>query len=94
MGAFFVGDIGVEVTLDCKRDISDATNVAIKVRKPNGHEVSWPAAFVPGTTTIRYVTQDGDLDKAGSYRLQAYMTLGEWTGRGEVAVLKVREIFE
>ena len=77
----YVGDIGTVITLDCGTDISTATARSIEVRKPNGESVTWPAS-ASGTTAITYTILDGDLDVAGSWTLQAHVTLstGEWLG--------------
>lgn len=42
----YVGDVGTEIILDCKVDISSATIKQIKCRKPNGTEVSWNATLL------------------------------------------------
>ena len=84
----FVGDVGTEIVLDCKEDISAATAREIVARRPNGTRVAW-SAVADGTTAIKYVTQDGDLCVAGNWKLQARVELPGWSGRGEVASLVV-----
>jgi len=95
MSDFYVGDTGVEITLDCGADISTASNVKIKVRKPRGSEVEW-AAYKHGSdpTKIQYITGVGDFNEPGEYKLQAYLSVGAWTGSGETAHLTVTQKFE
>lgn len=70
--------------LDGVVDISSATTKTIKFRKPNGTVVDQPGVFkTDGTDGIlRYVSILDDLDKVGTWRLQAFVTLispaGSW----------------
>ena len=88
MTQIFVGDTGTIIKLDCGMDISTATVHNIVVRKPNGTKVTW-AGTVNGTSTILYVTQAGDLDIAGTWHFQAFVTMPGWTGTGEIATMDV-----
>lgn len=95
MGKVYVDDVGTEIVLDCGEDIASATGLAIKAKRPDGSEVSWVAELAAGSTTeIMYVTQNGDLNQAGDWKLQAAPTLPNWNGRGETAVLPVHGHFE
>ncbi|MEA4857919.1 MAG: hypothetical protein AAGU21_01105 [Solidesulfovibrio sp.] len=92
----YVGDIGTELLVDCGQDISGATNTFLTVRFPSGNVVNWPAtvATVEGKAQfLRCLTRAGDLAEAGNYRVQAMLTLGDWSGSGKTAVLQVRERF-
>lgn len=86
--AVFKGDIGTEIVLDTQLDLSEAEEVAIKARKPNGAEVSWDAE-VYEDTKVRYVTDEDDLNAAGTWVLQAWVKTSEWTARGESVTLDV-----
>ncbi len=88
----YVGDIGTEILVDCAADISTASNPVIEVKKPDGTVVQWPATL-QGTTTLRYVTQAGDLDQEGRYLVQARPNILGWSGRGETARFVVRPAF-
>ena len=88
MSKVYVGDIGTEIVLDCGTSIVTATTLKIKVRKPSGQLVEWTATL-KGTTQMSYITQSGDLSVDGVYRLQAYVVMTGWTGRGETADLIV-----
>lgn len=88
MTTVFTGDIGTEIKLDCKSDVSSATVKSIVARKPNGSKVTW-SATLEGTDFIKYVILSGDLDVAGTWHLQAKVDMPGWSGSGEVAVLRV-----
>ena len=97
MSKYYVGDVGTEIILDCGMDIAAASNVHIHVKKPDGSIEAWDAAIheIDGAYNyLRYVTQSGDFDVAGEYRVQAGLTLSGWTGRGETATFDVGEDFE
>ena len=90
------GDVGLEILVDCGRDIAGAGTPALQVRTPSGAVRSWPATVaVIGQTAsyLRYVTGPGDLAEAGSYKIQASLTLGDWSGTGRTATLVVRPQF-
>jgi len=93
MGKVYTGNIGALVILDCKSDLSGATNVKIAVLKPDGSEVEWTAA-VYNTYYVKYTIQAADFNVAGEYKLQATFTLSGWTGRGETAIYKVYEHYK
>jgi hypothetical protein len=85
-------EIGLAIILNCGQDVSGATGVKIKAKKPDKTEVEWDAE-VYDTKYIKYLTEDGDLDLPGTYYLQAYMTLGDWTGPGNTVALTVLNDF-
>lgn len=78
------GEVGTEILVDCGMDISAAINTYIYCRKPDGSKVSWPAT-ITNSNYLSYITQTDDLSLTGAYRVQAGLTLGGWTGRGETA---------
>ena len=92
MTTVYVGDIGTEIILDCGTDISSATVRKINARKPDGTTLQW-LADADGTTSIKYVTVDGDLSAAGLWLLQAYIEMPGWKGRGETARMPVADSF-
>jgi hypothetical protein len=89
----YEGDIGVEILIDCQRDLSAGTDPKIKVKKPNGEEVEW-IATVYQSEYIRYVTLAGDLNLDGSYSLQPFINLAPFEGRGKTVHFHVAEKFE
>ena len=90
---YYVGDTGTEIVLDTKVDLTGGTDAKIKVKKPDGNAVEWDAS-IKDTTRLSHVAAADDLDQAGTYLLQASITLGYWKGRGETAYLRVYEQFE
>lgn len=95
---YYVGDIGTEILVDTTIDVSLATSLVLKVRKPSGRLVSWtghlgPANAIGEYTRIRYVVESGDWDEGGIWKLQAYVVSPDWTGRGETVTFKLEEDF-
>lgn len=88
MSKLYVGDAGTEIILDCGTDVSSATQRKIAVRKPNGVRLEWPAEL-HGNSHIKYVTQAGDIDMSGVWKLQALVNLPAWSGSGETALLVI-----
>lgn len=89
---YYIGTVGVEVIVDCKRSILGAVNYGIEVKKPDGTIVLWDAEIyeVGGKYNyLRYYTESGDLDLEGEYRTQAVLTLGSWTGSGATDYFQV-----
>lgn len=94
MDPIYAGDIGTIITVDCGVDVSSAASLALVVLTPLGVTLTWPAALVDGSTSeIQYTTQSGDLAEPGTYRVQAQITMGSWSGRGATAKLTVRQKF-
>jgi hypothetical protein len=93
MPKIYVGKIGLEIRAEIGQSLSGATSMKILVQKPDGEEVEWVAAQY-NSTTIYYVTVDGDLDEAGIYRYHAYVEWGAASVHvGEMLKLKVYELY-
>lgn len=93
MSKLYVDDVGTVILVNCGSAVTGATGISMKVKKPDGTEVSWTAT-VYGTDYITYTTIAGDLDQSGEYTLQASLTVGGWTGLGESASFTVYEEYE
>lgn len=96
MTEIYQGDTGLEILVDCGCDITGAANPALLVRAPSGTVCSLAGTLAAKdglTRCIRYVTKAGDLAEAGVYRVQASLTLGDWSGLGKTARLTVRPRF-
>ncbi len=93
MTKVYKNDVGTEIILDCGQDISSSTTRKIKVKKPDNTLVEWTASL-EGTTKIKYTTQSGDLALAGKYLMQAYVSIGSWSGSGETCALVVYDSFK
>lgn len=87
----YVGDVGVEIVLDVETDISAATVMKIKYKKPGGIQGFW-TADKKDTTKIFYVCGPGDLDGAGTWKMQAYVESPGWKLHGKVDDFKVRGV--
>lgn len=82
MSTIYVGDVGTKIVIDCGIDISSATVMQIIVQKQdNGPKTVWTAQQ-ENSTSIKYVTQDGDIDVSGLWKMQAYVEMPAWKGRG------------
>lgn len=89
----YVGDVGTIFSIDCGQDVSAATSVVLKVRKPDGTEVEWPAE-VHNLQYIRHVAVFGDLDQVGYYYCNPYLESLEWNGRGDTLNFRVYGPYE
>lgn len=88
MTKVFVGDEGTAIVLDCGVDVSSATVRQILATKPSGVKVTW-TAVAEGVNSIKYIVQAGDLSIPGLWKLQAYIEMPGWKGKGEWAELEV-----
>lgn len=92
----YVGTVGFVIEADCRQDLSAATDPSFLVRKPSGATAVWSAAIttVDGETRfLRHATVAGELNEVGEYKLHACLTLGDWSGPGEVGTLTVRALY-
>ncbi|MBO8173493.1 MAG: hypothetical protein H0Z33_16620 [Bacillaceae bacterium] len=90
---WYVGTTGVKLVVQTNEDLTNAVTTSIIVRKPDGTIVEWGG--VPNDTKIEYVIQEGDLDQAGVYRVQAKAIMVDgsvWFG--ETDTLVIYELFE
>ena len=88
----YIGDIPL-IKTDCVSNITGATNTQIKYQKPSGTTGYWTATVVDGRY-LQYQTQTDDLDESGTWKFQAYLTLGGWIGHGETATQTIFALFE
>lgn len=82
-GKHYTGETGTVIRVDCGEDISLATSTRLYCQKPDGTNVWWEATIY-GTNYLTYTTVVGDLNQAGTYRIHSSLTLGGWSGLGEV----------
>jgi hypothetical protein len=92
MSKVYVGDTGTVIVLDCGQNVSAASARAIAARKPDGTVASW-SAVAEGANSIKYTTEVTTLDQAGTWQLQAVVTLAAGTWRGESVALQVYPAF-
>ncbi|RLC88902.1 MAG: hypothetical protein DRJ03_01285 [Chloroflexi bacterium] len=89
----YVGDVGTDIILDTGVDLSAATTLKIKYKKPGGEIEEWDGTL-EDTTKIKYTTVTDDLDTAGLWSFQAYVELPAWQGHGELAQYNIFELME
>lgn len=85
----YKNDSSVAIILSVGVDISDATVMRIKYRRPDGYASYWTAE-ASGTTAITYTTDADDLCIAGDWRLQAYVE-NTWKRHGLICRLRVED---
>ena len=90
---YYVGDVGTEIIVDVCSDISTATLATLKVMKPDGTLATWVGS-VYNTQYVRYITVAGDFDQIGEYRVQPYIEMPGFAGRGDTARFKVSATFQ
>ena len=88
----YVGEIGTDIIVDCGSVITGATNTKLKIKKPDGTLVDW-AADIEGTNHLKYTTILNSFNQAGTYYLQASLTISGWTGLGETAIFEIYNPF-
>ena len=91
---YYVGNLGTEIIVDTCKDITTATKVSLMVMKPNATVAEEWVGSVYEDTKIRYVVIAGDFDVAGEYRMQAYVEMPSWQGRGSTVRFKVSDLFQ
>lgn len=74
MGTLYVGQ-DVQLTLQTYTDVSSATTLQIRVRKPDATTESMTATAV-SDTSARINLADTDIDQAGGWFFQAYAEIG------------------
>lgn len=98
MSNHYVGDIGTLVILDVGTDVSTATAMSIKVKKPSGITTVWDAELGPPTPTgeytkIMHVIESGEWDEPGQWTIQAYIEIGDWKGHGDAVKFKLTPLY-
>jgi hypothetical protein len=88
----YVGDTGTEIKIDIGEDLTNATILKIKYKKPNGVTGEWVASRdANNPLKMVYVTQSDDLDVAGPWILQPYVEFAGWKGHGTIVRFEVYE---
>ena len=98
MSDIHVGDVGTAIILTVNDsstgavvDISSATTLEIVLRKPNGTSITRTAEFVTDGADgkLQYVTIAGDIDRAGEWSAQGYISMPVWSGHTDEAAVTV-----
>jgi len=85
MGKIYVGDEGIQITLDTEIALAGATVTKIRAKSPDPDAADklWTAT-VAETTKVRFTTTATDnFDTTGKWKLQAYVEIGGWEGHGK-----------
>jgi len=79
MGKIYKGQTALTIRLTVGQDITDASSLTIKYRKPSGTEGSWTATEVDATEgTIGYTMADANqLNEVGLWTFWAYVTFSD-----------------
>jgi hypothetical protein len=80
------------ITLSTGKDVSTATASFINYKKPNGYKGQWTAT-VSGTNIV-YEVQDGDLNQAGTWRLQGEVVVAGKRSFTDPVDLVIKKEFE
>ena len=91
-----VDDVGTAFTLTIKDgdsavNISTATTKKIVIKKPSGTKLTYNTAFVSDGSDGKmvYNAAAGDLDEAGTYKLQSYVIISDGTFYTDITSFKV-----
>jgi hypothetical protein len=76
------------LTCECGITITEATEMKILFKKPDGTKGSWTAEQNTATS-IRYDASNADLDQEGFWEIQAFVTIADKDGYGEISKLEV-----
>lgn len=90
----FVGEIGKTFRIYAGVDLTDATAVVMKVKKPSGANVSWTATVDDNPYYATYNLVANDVDLEGDYYLSLQVTFTGKTLIGETAIFTAYNQFE
>jgi hypothetical protein len=88
----YVGEVGTVLIIDCRQNITCATDTKLRIKKPDGIIVE-KIATIYGTDSLSYTLVAGDFDQPGVYKLQSSLTIGGWSGDGETTSFRVEDKF-
>jgi len=106
MAIIYKGDQGFKLRVETNVDLTNATNMSLAVKKPDGTVVQWisnapPEAGLNGNSIMVYISGPNDFDVAGDYLIQALIELPPPAQnqppaiiRGTTAVITVKDHFE
>lgn len=88
MGKLYEGQVGVKIELETSSDLTAATLIEIKYKKPGAEKGVWPAT-VDGTKIYYTTATAGDLDKRGVLQVQAHVSGPGFDLLGETAEVQI-----
>ena len=84
----YKGDIGQQIVLEAGQDISAASLLQMKYKKPDGSTGTWTATLT-GVDSVYYNTLADDLDQTGNWEIQLYIELGDAKLHGHIVTFHV-----
>lgn len=90
----YKGDVGTVILLDTGMTITGASALTIEVLKPSLAVSHWAATVHTDNISVKHTIISGEFDEIGTYILQAKLTLGGGTWRGESVKLIVKDTFK
>lgn len=91
-GKIFKNDVYTMFRINGGKDLTLASSLTVKVKKPDGSEVEWTGELYSlDNNKIKYIIQPGDLDQSGQYKANAYYIFPDWEGRGNTFKFTVYE---
>jgi hypothetical protein len=98
MSKAYVGDIGTAIEINTLIDLSGASTMEYKVKKPDGSIHTWeveiPAALTEADGFLVHFTEDGDFDQVGKYYIQPHVTSASTDHLGDTVTLEVFNAFQ
>lgn len=98
MAKAYVGDIGTAIEINTFIDLTPASLMEYKVKKPDGTIETWEAAIPDGLTAadgvLVHFTEEGDLDQAGKYLIQVHVVSASTDHLSNTATLEVFDAFQ
>ncbi|OGH07413.1 MAG: hypothetical protein A2W22_03015 [Candidatus Levybacteria bacterium RBG_16_35_11] len=90
-GKIYINDIGTALILNTLADISSATVINYKFKRPDGSTFLRTGSFVTNGADylLRYITQDGDMDIDGDWQMQSYLEMPTWRGHSQIVDFSV-----
>jgi len=79
MSKIYVGQYSLQIRLTTGVDITSASALLVKYKKPDGTEGSWTATEYDATTGVIYYdfTKASELDQAGTWTFWAHVTFSD-----------------
>lgn len=98
MSKAYVGDIGTAIEINTLIDLSGASTMEYKVKKPDGTLVDWeveiPAALTEEDGFLVHFTEAGDFDQVGKYLIQPHVVTASSDHLGNTVTLEVYDAFQ
>lgn len=85
-----IGDVGTAIVCNVDIDVSSATVLWIKYRKPQSGNTGYWTATHHASGKIKYITtRPTDVDEAGEWWVQPYVETPSWKRHGARGILMV-----